>query len=62
MKWHERNQRGEIPKPSQLAIGRVSTTKKTDHMVEERMRSNKPKTELELRIEALAKQTGKVRL
>ena len=62
MKWHERNQRGEMPKPSQLAIGRVSTTKKTDHMVEERMRSNKPKTELELRIEALAKQTGKVRL
>lgn len=51
--WYERKQRGEMPDPSQKAITQNRQTKDTDHMVEERMRSNKPKTELEKRIEAL---------
>ncbi len=51
--WHERKQRGEMPDPNQKAITQNRQTKDTDHMVEERMRSNKPKTELEKRIEAL---------
>lgn len=54
-KWHERNQRGEMPKRDVLAIPEHTATKPTDFMVEERMRSNKPKTALELRIEALSK-------
>ena len=53
IKWHERKQRGEMPDPNQKAITQNRQTKDTDHMVEERMRSNKPKTKLEQRIEAL---------
>lgn len=54
LKWHGRSQRGELPDREQKALPKMSTTKTTDHMVEERIRSNKPKTELELRLEAIA--------
>ena len=53
MKWYEINQRGEIPDPEQKALPKVCADKKTDFMVEERMRSDKPKTELEKRIERM---------
>lgn len=53
IKWHERKQRGEMPNPNQKALPRVSVDRPTDRLVEERMRSNKPKTDLEKRIDAL---------
>ncbi len=53
LKWYERNQRGEMPPEGQKALPKISADKNSDHMIEERMRSNKPKTKLELRVEAL---------
>jgi len=53
MRWHERSERGEMPPEGQKALPKVRADKDSDHMVEDRIRSNKPKTKLEQRIDAL---------
>ena len=51
MRWHERNERGEMPPEGQKSLTEHSADKSTDRMVEERMRSNSPKTDLEKRLD-----------
>lgn len=53
LRWQKRKDDGCMPDSEQKALPSQSADKKSDHMVEERMRSNKPKTELEKRIDAL---------
>jgi len=53
MKWQKRFDEGKMPLEGQKALPKIRTDKDSDHMVEERMRSNKPKTELEQRIEKM---------
>ena len=53
LKWQKRKNDGCIPPDDQKALPKVRADKDSDHMIEERMRSKKPKTKLELRIEAL---------
>ena len=53
MRWHEKNERGEMPPEGQKALPKISADKQTDRMIEERMRSDKPKTKLEKRLDAL---------
>ena len=53
IKWHERKQNGQMPNSDIKALPKIRADKDSDHMVEERMRSGKPKTDLEKRIDNL---------
>lgn len=53
IEWHERNERGEMPIEGQKFLPSQSANKKSDHMVEERMRSNAPKQDLVKRFDKI---------
>ena len=53
LKWHERFKSGVDISTQHKALPKHSAGKKTDHMVEARLRDNKPKTELEIRMDAI---------
>ena len=58
LRWQKRKDDGCMPDPDIKALPKHSPNKLSDHMVEERIRSDKPKTPLELRIDALRKKDG----
>ena len=53
LKWQKRKDEGKMPDTNQKALPKHSADKLCDRLVQERMRSDKPKTDLEIRIEKL---------